>query len=55
MTEEDLHDEIDALGIKIEQQIQKTKKQLEETPDFDSKYRRMQEAQQDVNAMELFS
>jgi ribosome-associated translation inhibitor RaiA len=51
-TDEDLHSEIDELALKIEREIQAQKETLENAPDADPKYRRMQEAK--VENIELF-
>ena len=40
---EDLHDEIDELAMTVEQQIAMNEHHLEELPEFDPKYRRMEE------------
>jgi hypothetical protein len=54
MTNEDtnLDEEIDSLALKIERQIAEHKNK--DLPEFDSKYRRMEEAQTQ-NVMEMFS
>jgi len=48
-----MSENIDELAASIENQIQKQKQTLENAPEFDSKYRRMEEA--DVQDVDLFA
>ena len=48
-------EEIDELAIDIETKIQETEEFLNSLPEFDSKYRRIEEAQASNNVMEMFS
>lgn len=51
----DLHDDLDEFALTIEKQIKQNEERLEELPEFDSKYRRMEEARKDENTEDLFA
>lgn len=54
MTDETLDDEIKTLAVQIETQIKNQKQELENSPEFDSSYRRMKEAEP-IDTDELFA